>query len=161
MQNVLRQMVLKKASPILADLSKWLKYIYGSCQTDDSKRKIFEQFSEWMYFRSCFFLYHIWQIIRWACLFLTWQIKQLPAEEGELHSSLEPLSDIFKTGKKKKNKPIVFLHTKWRQEILSSKKKTTLGRDVIKQSLCIVIHVRNRSLKYRNQYSPFTLKHFF
>lgn len=41
------------------------------------------------------------------------------------------------------------------------KKKTTLGRDVIKQSLCIVIHVRNRSLKYRNQYSPFILKHFF
>lgn len=41
------------------------------------------------------------------------------------------------------------------------KKKATLGRDVIKQSLCIVIHVRNRSLKYRNQYSPFILKHFF
>lgn len=122
MQNVLRQMVLRKASPILADLYKWLKYIYGSCQTNDFKRKVFEQFSEWMYFRSCFFLYQIWQIIRWACLFLTWQIEQLPSEEGGLHSSLEPLSDIFKTGKITQ-KTIVFLHTKWRQELLSSKRK--------------------------------------
>ena len=39
MQNVLRQMVLKKASPILADLYKWLKYIYGSCQMDYFKRR--------------------------------------------------------------------------------------------------------------------------
>lgn len=90
----------KKASPISADLYKWLKYGYGSRQPDylkRIKRHLNNEGNEWIL--QDFFFFFFFKDGKGSgglVYFLTWQIKQWPAKERALCSSLGPHGHILK-----------------------------------------------------------------